>query len=276
MPTNMKPWDAAPAPIPRKTSSTAKLLQAAALAAVLVPLGSVALEAGPITCGFSGYASIEANKGGEGCTNAFGDTNRFNWGDYFFELQFEGMNPLANFDVTITDVPMTQGDFGTRSTAFPGYECITLVDPSGPLAADGPCRDFVIDAPTVPEWSSYLVKIFWNFDTNGAFPNGFDEPGPVPGQVRVLQNPSAVPGNAFTIDMCLTFPVPGCEYFPAPVPGDPGIRSGDTVFSSMTPAWTPAAAVPEPSSLILLATGASGFLYRRCRRRQKPEAAPTA
>ena len=129
-----------PETAPRKRSSTAaKLVQAAALAAVLVPLGSVAMEADTITCGFSGYNS-DGNNGGDGCSNSFGDTNRYNFDGYFFELTFNGLDPNANFDVSVSNNTMTGENFDARAGSFEGYDCI-------PLTEGGPCVDFVVDFP---------------------------------------------------------------------------------------------------------------------------------
>jgi hypothetical protein len=262
MPSHVQPTQAASS-TRKKSSTAARLVQAAALAAVLVPLGSVAMEATTISCGFSGYASDGSN-GGDGCSFSFGDRNRFNFGNYALDLEFVGLDPFANFDVSVTDNPMTQGEFSERATAFSDYVCIPLED-------GGPCRDFVVLAPHERQWDSYLLKIVWDFDTNSAFPN---EPvnGQGVGQVRMLHNPSSdFPNNSFLHDMCLEAISNGsyeaCTYYPTADTGgpDPGIRSGDTVFSSFTVAWT-ANPVPEPASLILVGTGA-GFLVRRYRRK---------
>ena len=53
-----------------KSSTVRKLLQAAVLASVLVPLGTVAIEATSITCGFGSYGGC-ANEGPAGSFNSF-------------------------------------------------------------------------------------------------------------------------------------------------------------------------------------------------------------
>src|SRR5258706_13145007 len=62
-----------------KATALRKLLLAAALALVLVPLGSVAIEASSISCGFVGVYG-EGSVGGEGGTSYGGDHQRFHFG----------------------------------------------------------------------------------------------------------------------------------------------------------------------------------------------------
>ena len=196
-----------------------------------------------------------------------GDTQTFDFVDYKYILTFlDGTDP---FFITINDVPLSQTTFDSREVLPGTYDCVPLVDPGGTTTPSDPCRDFVItDSSGGAAWTGYRFTIAWLFGTDGTFPNGTDPPGPVPGQVRVLQNPGSVPGLDYTIDMCLTFTTPGCTYFSGFF--DPALSSGDTDFSSMTVAWT-SAAVPEPGMLILMGTGLGGLLYRRRRRRRDTE-----
>ncbi len=164
--------------------------------------------------------------------------------------------------MTIDDaIVASQTDFDSRIALPDPYDCVTLVDPT---SGDSGCRDFQITvegsdpAGENKFWDGYRLEILWGLNTNLTFPNGPDN---FNGQVRVLQNPSTVPGNAYTIDMCLAY---GCEYLPEPFPIDPGIRSRDTDFSSMIVAWTPVE-VPEPSTLLLLGLGVGSGLLRKYR-----------
>jgi hypothetical protein len=253
--------------------SVRNLVLAASLALVIVPLGSVAIEAASITCGFG---SNYYYSGGCG-TGTNEDTKVFDWGAYSLELTF--LDLADDFFISIDDVPMSQSTFDERSAGLGDYDCVPVVDPT---QTSEPCRDFVISAPSrldesgSPRWSGYIIDIQWLHNSDIDYPNEPDPDGtgPLPGQVRLLQNPGAVEGNEYTIDMCLAAAagVPGfvdCTYTPPPpdAPIDPGIRSGDTAFSSVTPGFTETpATVPEPSSILLLGAGFGGILLRRRRR----------
>src|SRR5207244_4282234 len=118
---------------PRKPSRTSKLVQAAALAAVLVPLGSVAVETSPITHFFSG-AGV-----GPPATN----NQLFDFGPYEFRLFFESLATFSDFNVTVDNQVTNQGAVAPRLTNFPGDVCVPI-DPGVPA---NPCVDFFVTAP---------------------------------------------------------------------------------------------------------------------------------
>jgi hypothetical protein len=204
---------------------------AAALAAMLVPLGSVAVEGLSINCGFSGAS----NGSFSGCGSASGGAVIFDFDqtssaedDYKVILDFVGGGA---FDMTVTDHHLSHLAFLARE-GLPGtYDCVDFVDPT---VFDSSCREFEFDPPD-GSWSSFTFEFVWTYDseTNG-YPNGTDPPGVQPGQVRILQNKGEPQEGSYTIDMCLAAITDGnytpCSYL-ASSSGDPRIGGGNEDFS---------------------------------------------
>lgn len=238
---------------PRKSSRASKLVQAAALAAVLVPLGSVAVETSPISHLYSGG-------GGGGATN----NQLFDFGPYEFRLFFENLSTFASFFVTVDNQLTNQAGVNPRLGSFAGDLCVPL-DPS----LTSPCVDFVVTGPPAPNgpdnpgadtwFGDYAITISWDALTDFAFPNG---PG---NRIRILHNEGGVPGNGFDSDITTDG-----SYVPGPF--DPAIGGRDDNFQSFLVVQRPLAsdAVPEPATVLLVTTGV-GLLYRRRRKQQAAE-----
>lgn len=228
------------------------LIQTAVLAAVLIPLGTVAVESATVTCGFS--SSYEGYYGGTYCnggdSSADPNRSRFDFGTFWLELEFT-LVPGAQFDVTVVtteDTDFVQGKAGD----FEGYTCIGIT-------STGECVDFEVipSEPALLNWTHYEIEIHWNkidgqvLDTT--LMTMLHDVGPHGSNDELLRD--------YDTDMCaLTGVYDACEIDP-----DPGIRSGDTDFRSFAAFQRPAA-VPEPSSLLLLGTGIGGILFGRRRR----------
>jgi hypothetical protein len=234
---------------PQKRSSTAaKLIKAAALAAVLVPLGSISpAEAASITCTFSGSNS-DGGVGGEGCFGG-GSSQTYDFGDYQFELTFDFSNEDVNFDVEVVAT-----EFAALDGSLPGYQCVALTDAG--------CVDFQVLPynPAYPNqlltssddyWTHYTVAIDWENWNN--YPLTMSN-------MRLLHDRTDDGGaeavGSYDVDTCTSGMYDECE-----IETEPRIKSGNTDFDSYTAAVT----VPEPSSLLLLGMGALATVIRRRR-----------
>jgi hypothetical protein len=233
----------------KRSSTAVKLVQAAALAAVLVPLGSISVETTSCTFTGSGYGGYGY---GAGCTPGTGGRTHFDFGNpaFFFELDLDSVFDPAGVTVTVDPLAIDQESFQARLPGFlAGYSCIEI---------DGTnCENFkvTVEAPGDTTWRGWRGLIHWEFPTalDGDLVRMLHEKGD-----RMPGEPFG--DNTYDEDMCLTF---GCVY-----DSDPSISSGDTDFQELIATLAPAAdAVPEPGSVILVGTGISAWWYRRRRKR---------
>jgi hypothetical protein len=215
-----------------KTSGTArKLVQAAALTAVLVPLGSVAVESATITCGFG--------SAGNTCVGSAANTRTFDFGAYDLTLTFDD---FVDATISITDLSTDQDTLtgeGGGLSSFPGYTCVPIAG----LGEGQNCVEFFVEAPA--DLGFYDIFIHWDADTNNLFPN---EPGNL---IRILH---AVGDDTYDVDITVF----------GTYQSDPGIGGRDDNFQRFLVAQAP---IPEPATLLLVGAGVGALYHRRRRRR---------
>ena len=232
MSTDMKPASAA--------SFGATLLYAAALAGVLVLVGSIRSEASSFE--FIG-PSISSH------VFTFDDP------DYTFELAFSGLAANADFTVTVDDNVTTQADVLdegrlNNNSLFNGYTCVPIAD------GISDCVDFSVTG--APEkgpatYDFFDITVRWFPNTNGLFSN---EPG---NRIRILHNRGDVEGEGFDTDITFGPYDPGCFEC------DPSIGGRDDNFQSFM-VFQATEAVPEPATMFLLGSGLIGAIHQRRRR----------
>lgn len=240
-----------------QSSSTRKLIQAAALAAMLVPLGSVAVETATISC-------VSTGNFGSGCgggSYSGGTGFQSNVWKFFTDSSFDpssllysfeiGATPLTSYTLNVRDVVTTQASLDSSGAMilFPTAICL-------PTHSSGTCGLFdVFGGSNATSATAYDITIKWfvNSDALSQPPNdGFN---------TILQAKDA------------TFPVFGnslalIQYDPAPTPTDPALGGRADGFSRFGAFRTEPVPVPEPSSLLLMGMGVAGLITRSRRRKR--------
>lgn len=219
-----------------------------------------------ITCGFgsnwgeTGSESCESLDAGEGF-----QSSAFEWGEYLMELTLYDVDGSGS--ISVTDNPMSEAEFQSKlndqiiddfsvASHLGNYVCIPMVTPNASDPGDAPCRDFAISADGELTWARYQFKIDWSWDSHNS---GYDGSG---GLARVLRDFND--DGFYDEDMCLEAgdDLGEDNYVPCEYSQFPFIISGDTDFSTVTPAI---AAVPEPGALALLGSGVIAMWYRKRR-----------
>lgn len=246
-----------PAPHENRGRTARKLVYAAALAASLIPLGAVAVDAATINC----ITSEESGSGSGGCFGvtgsyvASGGAEVSNIWKFFadeglteliYTFEIAGV-PENDFELDVIDVVTTQNSLldGPALTNFPNSVCIPTFD-------TGLCGLFDVFHDGDPTWDEdgYYVTITWfsNLDPLSQPPDD--------GRNYILQAKDELGGTIFTNQLTDTL------YEPNPTPTDPALGGRGNSFSRFGGFRT----APEPSTLLLLGCGLLTALSRRRRR----------
>jgi len=232
--------------VTKRSSTALRLVQAAVLAAVLVPLGSVAIESSTIYCD-TGYGACSGTFSPTNTSNTWKFTDSIDGLLYTFTLS--GQVSTA-FTIAVDDRLTTQSAELANLAAFFGNSvCVPTRNP-------GSCGIFDVFGSDGFVSGLYDLEIAW-------FSNS--DPLSQPQNAYILQSKNGF-HPIWTNQLTAGF------YFPNPTPTDPVVGGKGDSFSTFG-VFTDNP-IPEPTSLLLLGTGLGAAWYKRARRKRQSRNGP--
>jgi hypothetical protein len=248
--------------LPGTAPATAKkFIHAAALAAALVPLGAVVVDAAVISC-----VTSEVSGGSGGCFGVTGsytsgggeDTNTWKFftdaslTTLIYTLEIKG-DPANDFSLDVDDRQVPFLNLESFNIAFPDAECI-------PMADETTCVIFDVFEDGEANWlDGYYLEMRW------FAPDDSVMKPPDDGLNHIFKSEDGFLFNDVLAPVCPGEGLGTNCYNPDVDPIDPALGGRGDSFTSFLGGRS--SSVPEPATLSLIGMGIGAALYKRRRNR---------